>query len=460
MSLSAHDVCLNVAAVTAWLADYRARHPYAHARISFAESAEWGWDEAGGRLVHHTGRFFAVTGFAGGEQHRPLIDQPEIGTQGLIVCRAGCEIFVLAQARTEPGNLHIVELGPTVQATFSNYTRVHAGRPVTFLELFHDQSGDGRRLVDVVLPELGSYFFRKYNRNIILEVDSPSGLAGARFKWVPLRTLCALLQEPHVVNNDARLLVGLLLRSLFELSGAAPDAACPVDWILPLRARQQSWVDRIERVPLRALEGWEVTDDEIRRTDGSGYRVIQLRVQAADREVESWDQPMIQTLTAGCVGLLVRRRKTQWEVLLRHDLELGNEHGYLLGPSLVLASAELPEVAAGGIEPEAWRRPEARLVDVWCAEEGGRFFRCLNRYVVAEVQDDDDLVRPEGGVWVPLLAMIEGYAVPHVLSDDCRGILTLLLAALYEKGMLLERLTPAILRTPPARLVPAMEPPP
>ena len=76
----------------------------------------------------------------------------------------------MMQAKIEPGNLNIVQLSPTLQATRSNYTRVHGGKSPNYLEYFNGER-DVYVLVDQLQSEQGARFLQKRNRNIIVEVD-------------------------------------------------------------------------------------------------------------------------------------------------------------------------------------------------------------------------------------------------------------------------------------------------
>jgi oxidase EvaA len=40
----------------------------------------------------------------------------------------------------EPGNINKVQLSPTVQATESNYTRVHGGKAIKYLNFFKNKN--------------------------------------------------------------------------------------------------------------------------------------------------------------------------------------------------------------------------------------------------------------------------------------------------------------------------------
>jgi oxidase EvaA len=141
--------------------------------VPFADLTDWSFGPCG-NLVHHSGRFFRVEGlhivasegpFAEWEQ--PIIVQPEIGILGILVKEFDGVPHFLMQAKMEPGNCNLVQLSPTVQATRSNYTAVHQGARVKYLDHFIGRRR-GRILVDVLQSEHGAWFFHKANRNMIV----------------------------------------------------------------------------------------------------------------------------------------------------------------------------------------------------------------------------------------------------------------------------------------------------
>ena len=103
-------------------------------QIPFEELDQWCFTPNKHSLVHKSGKFFRIEGIRvntnfGGlkEWEQPIINQPEIGFLGFIVKKIKGVYHFLIQAKIEPGNLNVVQLSPTVQATRSNYTCVHKG---------------------------------------------------------------------------------------------------------------------------------------------------------------------------------------------------------------------------------------------------------------------------------------------------------------------------------------------
>ncbi|MDQ4131330.1 MAG: NDP-hexose 2,3-dehydratase family protein, partial [Actinomycetota bacterium] len=209
--------------------------------VGLCELPEWRWARDPLRLVHRTGRFFAVEGYrlsvsgvpwASGppapEVDQPLISQPEIGVLGFLTKRLKGTRHFLVQAKMEPGNARQVQLAPTVQATRSNYMRVHRGSSTPYLEFFLARRRS-RVLVDELQPEQGAYFLAKRNRNMVVETDEEVAV-GDRYCWMTLGHLKALLQMPYAVNMDARSVLSCLpLADETELAALSRPGREPVE---------------------------------------------------------------------------------------------------------------------------------------------------------------------------------------------------------------------------------------
>jgi oxidase EvaA len=162
--------------VESWIALRVASNKLIVERVPLSALEQWSIDDATGDLVHRSGKFFRVYGARVQsslgrvrEWDQPLIDQPEIGILGIVAKEFDGVLHFLMQAKIEPGNVDGVQLTPTVQATRSNYTQVHQGVRPPYVDYFLDRS-QSKVLVDQLQFEQGSAFFRKRNRNIIVEV--------------------------------------------------------------------------------------------------------------------------------------------------------------------------------------------------------------------------------------------------------------------------------------------------
>nr|ADI71461.1 putative sugar 2,3-dehydratase [Amycolatopsis orientalis subsp. vinearia] len=393
-----HDIgqCLD------WLAERDRAQDFTVTRTRLDRMPGWAVDPVTGDLAHRSGRFFTVEGLAIGTDHRdveawtqPIIVQPEIGILGILTREIGGEPHYLMQAKVEPGNVNGVQLSPTVQATKSNYTRVHQGSPVPYLDHFRSPRR-GRVVFDSLQSEQGSWFLSKRNRNMIIEVTEDVPVRPG-FCWLTLAQLGELLLADNVVNMDAR----TVLSGLSFAAGAAPGPARTaelVSWFTEVKARYR--LSRT-RTPLAALPDWERGPHEIRHRDGRHFSVIGVDVTAGHREVKSWSQPMIAPHGRGVVAFLGRRVAGRLEVLVQARTEAGTHDVVEMAPTVHCIPANYPAGGRPRFLDEVLAAPaSARLLDVVHSEEGGRFHHAENRYLVVETEPGADLDVPDDFCWM------------------------------------------------------------
>ena len=68
--------------------------------------------------------------------YSPFIVQQEVGILGILIKRFKNEYKYLLQAKFEPGNINKIQISPTLQATKSNYNKVHKGKQTDFVDFF------------------------------------------------------------------------------------------------------------------------------------------------------------------------------------------------------------------------------------------------------------------------------------------------------------------------------------
>lgn len=272
-------------AVPGWLAAHRRAGGAVVHRIPFAELDNWSFAPRTGNLRHSSGRFFTIEGLhvSGPDStwQQPIIVQPEIGILGILAQEFDGVLHFLMQAKMEPGNPNLVQLSPTVQATRSNYTQAHGGAAVKYLEHFLAPEPE-RVLTDVLQSEHGSWFYRKRNRNMIVEVAADVDVpVDDAFCWLTLGQLAQLLRLDNVVNMDARTVLASAPTRTAEPMALSSDAGL-LAWFTGERARHEV---RTRRMPLREISGWQTGEHAVSRPDGRFFDVVAVRVEGAGREV-------------------------------------------------------------------------------------------------------------------------------------------------------------------------------
>lgn len=396
-----------------WLAERERVNDYAVSTTPLTEMEGWRLDSHTGDLVHRSGKFFSVRGLEVSTDHRaveqwsqPIILQPEIGILGILVKMFGGRPYCLMQAKMEPGNVNLLQLSPTVQATRSNYTRVHQGAPVPYLEHF-TAPRRGRVVFDALQSEQGSWFLGKRNRNMIVEVTGDVPVLDD-FCWLGLDQLAELMTVPNLVNMDSRTVLsgmrffpdghhshhgdryGATARSGYHSVPAL------LSWFTEVKSRY-SLGQRVR--PLAEVPHWSLRDGEIVHDEGRYFSVMGVDVQASNREVASWSQPMLKPSELGLIAFLGRSVGGVFHVLVHAKTEAGTHDVLELGPTVSC----IPANYAGQPPPRYLAEVQAAadlLVDVVHSEEGGRFYHAESRYVVADVGPDFPLEVPPDYCWM------------------------------------------------------------
>jgi len=434
----------------AWFTDRSAAGEYHVEQVPLDSLSAWRSDQATGDVAHCSGRFYAIRGLAVRTDRRevtewsqPIIVQPEVGILGLLVKRIGGVLYCLMQAKMEPGNINTVQLSPTVQATRSNFTRVHEGAPVPYLEHFVAPRRD-RVLLDVLQSEQGSWFLRKRNRNMVIETSGEVE-PHPDFCWLALPVLHRLLHRDNIVNMDTRTVLagmpyavepgpeelsedtfrGALARSAASLPGVAKlDSTAVLSWLTELKARH-SLDQRL--IPLRSLEDWHWDTDIIRRPDGRYFSVIGVLVKASSREVSHWAQPLFAPAGHGIVALIGRQIDGVLHFLMQARTEAGTLDILEIGPTVQCAPGNLP----GGWQPPFLdyvlsAPPERIRYDVLHSEEGGRFFHAQNRYLIVEAGVEFAMTVPDQFQWMTVRQMMDLVPFANLFNVEARTLLAAL----------------------------------
>lgn len=428
-----------------WMSERALAHEFAVERIPFTKLRRWGFAPGTGNLVHDSGRFFSVEGLrisrsnGFGTAHQPIINQPEVGILGILVKELVGVPHFLMQAKMEPGNPEPLMLSPTVQATRSNYTRVHEGSKVKYLEYFRGP-GRGRVIADVLHSEHGDWFYRKRNRNMIVEIDDDIE-GDDDFCWLTLGQINELMARDNVINMDARTVLSCLPQTApdqvpgmagFRASlaaardpraGAVSTTAELLSWFTGLRSDND--VD-IRRMPLCALPNWERDDMEISRTDGRFFKVVAVDVHAGGREVATWTQPLIEPCGRGLCAFLVREFDGVLHVLVHARVEGGFVDTIELGPTVQCMSRSQIEDAPlflDQIPGDGSPRIQYRAVH---AEEGGRFLHADSDYMIVEADDRVPDPLPADYTWVAVGQLTELLRHGQYVNVQARTLLACL----------------------------------
>ncbi|GGT35519.1 NDP-hexose 2,3-dehydratase family protein [Streptomyces chromofuscus] len=423
-----------------WLAERRRTHTFRVERIPFAELDGWSFQASTGNLVHRSGRFFTVEGLHVTEDgepygdgpradwYQPIIKQPEVGVLGILVKEFDGVLHFLMQAKMEPGNPNLLQLSPTVQATRSNYTKAHRGADVKYIEYFVGP-GRGRIVADVLQSEHGSWFYRKSNRNMVVEAVGEVPLLDD-FCWLTLGQINELLHRDHVINMDSRTVLSCLPFGDASHGALLSDTEL-LSWVTGERTRHSV---RAERVPLDSVPGWKRGESAIEHEEGRYFRVVAVSVQAGNREVTGWTQPLFEPVGPGVTAFLTRDFDGVPHVLVHARVEGGFLDTVELGPTVQYTPenyAHLPaEERPLFLDTVLRAGPDRIRYAAVHSEEGGRFLNADSRCLVVEADAADaPLQAPPGYAWVTPAQLTSLVRHGHYLNVQARTMLACLNAA-------------------------------
>lgn len=404
-------------------------------RIPFKKMRNWSFDEEKTKLHHSSGSFFSIEGInvktnwgMVADWDQPIINQPEIGFLGIITKEHNGILYFLLQAKIEPGNVNNVQLSPTLQATKSNYTKVHKGKTPNYLEYFTNRSGS-EILLDQLQSEQGARFLKKRNRNIIIKVSGKIEVL-EDFCWLTLGQIKELMRMNNVVNMDTRTVISgisfgshsdetvsfynLINDSLStvgskflasELNSEKPLHSFDyiIHWFTELKSKYDL---NIKSIPLNSARDWIIEEDCIRHKNDKFFKVIGVHVNIDNREVTSWDQPLIEPVQEGVCAFIVREINGLLHFLVQAKLESGNFDilemaptvqcltGNYMNPNSLQNLPYLEFVLNAG--------EEQIIYDTLQSEEGGRFYREQNRNMILLVDATFPVETPENYIWMTL----------------------------------------------------------
>lgn len=421
-----------------------------------------GWSYRDDRIRHNSGKFFSIDGIHIRTNYRntpewdqPIINQPEIGFLGFIVKKFNGVLHFLLQAKIEPGNLNIVQLSPTLQATRSNYTRVHGGKAPTYLEYFNGEK-DVLILVDQLQSEQGARFLHKRNRNIIVEVGEDEELEVKEgYIWASLGQIKELLRYPNVVNMDSRTVISCinfgsysehslrLLDAVKRMNGihsSKPDSFLYsvlsgdnhlnelqdiIQWITSLKFKYELDVTPIG---ISEMQNWIYDGNTIHHESGKYFDVMGCRVEIGNREVVSWDQPMVRSAQEGLMGFIVKKINGIYHFLVQAKLESGNFDIVEMAPTVQCLTGNYRKGKNEYTIPYLEQILNAPKDKIWYSsyqsEEGGRFFQEQNLNIIVEVGEEFPIEVEENYCWLTLNQMLSFVTYNNYLNIAARSLLS------------------------------------
>jgi oxidase EvaA len=433
--------------VDQWISASRKKATLNSMLVALDDIEGWQRDDCTGNITHDSGRFFSIIGVH--VRHRvereelewdqPIIEQPETGILGILARQINGVLHFCLQAKEEPGNINKIQLSPTVQATYSNYTGAHGGATPLFLDLFCGPERT-RILFARLQTEDGGRFLYKSNRNMIVvaENDVPQEqLEG--FIWLTLRQIMRLMNQDNLVNACTRSILSSLVFAAEQRQEHLPNTPnndqedslrTTLQWLDDRRAANHILT---RRIGLNDLMEWNIdAKGFFSHREKRFFRIVGLQVSSGTREVHCWGQPIIENPAAGIIGLLVRSGPHGLELLMQAKAEVGNRSTVQLGPTVQFTQGNYegsrklkkPFLYDEFLEPDHYRL----LHESRQTEEGARFYREDHLHRILLLPDAANLEIPLDYHWMPLYQVVFLVHLGEQVNSCARSILTCLLS--------------------------------
>jgi oxidase EvaA len=353
-------------------------------QIPFLDQKDWTFDNMS--LSHYSGGFFHVTGLENKEtrEERLILYQPQSALTGLAMYKDGLNIFILLQARVEPGNSGVVQFGPTIQSTSANYNRQHGGKATSCLKWFDCIDSNILPLGHSIQLDIGKRYYLKNKMHQYVELRKPIDVESVSMAWVSLKTIHNCLSIDNLFNTDLRSLL-----SLFDwenyLTGFTPNIN-KCSNLFRSNFGHTNW----QLKPLTELKKWHTDETDIFSSENS-LSVKMYRISCTTREMNEWSQPLIYSPKDGLVVLFTSVIEGKTCYLLTLDKEFGTTGEYLILPSLLCYPEE-------GYNLDKIKLKGQVIKETVQSEEGGRFYKNENKYFHIEVTSNFNV--KENQYWI------------------------------------------------------------
>ncbi len=421
-----------------WIEDKRKATHVSVTKIPFAQLTKWYTDQTTGNIHHESGQFFTIEGLQvetnfGHQSHwsQPIICQPETGILGIITKEINGVLYFLMQAKIEPGNVNAIQLSPTVQATKSNYTKVHQGKTPKYLEYFLNAS-DHEILLDQLQSEQGAKFYKKRNRNVIIKVKNNIEVHDG-FCWLTLGQLLELLNHDNIVNMDTRSILSGI-QYAFEPEESYKTETEILSWFAGLKTKYHL---NSQKIPLAQVKHWKRNDTSIYHEDHKHFSVLAVSVEIEDREVRSWSQPIVESTHHGLIAFLTKKIYGVDHYLVQGKVEAGSFDVLEIAPTVQCVPdnyKNTPKENKPAFLDYILNADEKNILhSSFQSEEGGRFYHQQNRNLILKTDDAFPTQIPEDFMWITLAQLKQLVRFSNYLNIETRSLLAILGSADQRK---------------------------
>ncbi len=200
-----------------------------------------------------------------------------------------------------------------------------------------------------------------------------------------------------------------------------------------LRKKQKEYPVSIEETNITGMQDWKIDSSSgfITHTSGKFFSIIGVKVSgASDREVPSWSQPMLKQTEVGISGVIRKVMKGVPCYLFYAKFEPGNMDRVQISPALQVSEGNLSRAHQGKNPRLAEYFQEGGkgrlLKSVTGVEDGGRFYMKINRTMIVEVSEHEDVAVTDDYIWLTRPQIQKLLLIDNVVNSLARNVCAVL----------------------------------
>jgi len=207
-----------------------------------------------------------------------------------------------------------------------------------------------------------------------------------------------------------------------------------LSWMTSMKCRYDL---NTQLMPLKDVEGWETTDMAIQHKAGKYFKVIAAQVSINNREVKTWNQPLVQPMQQGLTAFIVKKIGGTYHFLVQGKVELGNFDIVEMAPTVQCITDSYVGInnqpyvnyvlSATPKTPDTIHQTPYTLIDTMQSEEGGRFYQEQNRNMIIMADDAFDIDNiPDNYMWITHEQLMLFMHFNNYLNIQARSLLSLI----------------------------------
>ena len=382
-----------------WLNQQRRKQLLIINKIDLSKLQKWVFNKK--KIYHESKRFFRIVGIKINSNfykkkiwYQPIIVQNEIGILGIIK-NIKTNKYLL-QAKVEPGNVNKIQISPTVQATKSNYSRIHRGKTIPYLEYFLKRNRNFS-----IQTEQAFRYFNKKNSNVVSYVSKKIDIS-KKFRWFSKIEINNLLKKKNLINMDTLSVFSSFINKK-KIDFPLNNKKDILKWKNSLNQR---FFLKNKIISLKLIRDWKFTKKKIYHRTNEYFSIIGIKVKTNEREINSWHQPIIQGSKMAFAGYLIKKFNNTNHFLCRYILKPGSkESTYTCSVNTsklrnYKKNKNLTDFQKKLISNYFVNSKVETLYDNILSDEGGRFYHSQIRYMACKLNKKEIIKLPENYIWL------------------------------------------------------------